>query len=44
MAYLDEWEKSVSRRKGFSEAEKKRMQLSQETLNGIKITGKTETA
>ena len=39
LPYLEEWEASVARREGFSKAEKKRMQFSDETLLGLKMTG-----
>ena len=39
LTYLDCWEKSVHDREGFSSAEKKMMLLSQETRNGLRITG-----
>ena len=39
MAYLDEWEKSVDERPGYTKTQKKRMMLSSETLLGLKITG-----
>ena len=38
-AYLDDWEKSVKQRKGFTDAEKKTMLLSEETQLGLRITG-----
>ena len=38
MPYLEDWEKSVNSRKGFDDGEKKRMLLSQETLDGIRMT------
>jgi len=39
LGYLDEWESSVSRRTGFTPAQKKMMQLSVESLEGLRITG-----
>ena len=39
LGYLKEWEKSVKGRKGFNDAEKNMMMLSQETLEGLQITG-----
>ena len=39
MAYLTNWEKSVTARKGFSAPELKRMLLSEETRSGLKLTG-----
>ncbi len=38
LKYLDDWEASVERRSGFSAAQKLKMQISQETLLGIRIT------
>lgn len=40
LPYLDEWEKSVQSIKGVSDADKKRMTISTETLLGIRMTGK----
>lgn len=37
--YLEKWEESVKKRKGFKDDEKKRMMLSEETLAGIRMTG-----
>ena len=39
LPYLDRWEESVFKREGFSNVEKKMMLLSQETRNGLRITG-----
>ena len=40
MGYLQEWESSVQDREGdFTQAERNKMQLSHETLQGLKITG-----
>ena len=39
LPYLDDWERSVNTRQGFSKAEKKRMMLSTETLLGLRMTG-----
>ena len=39
LSYLDDWERSVNARQGFSKAEKKRMMLSSETLLGLRMTG-----
>ena len=39
LTYLDCWEKSVHDREGFSSAEKNMCLLSQETRNGLRITG-----
>lgn len=38
LPYLDKWEKSVLAREGFDDSERKRMLLSQETLDGIRMT------
>lgn len=39
LPYLDEWEESVKKRAGnFTDSERKRMLLSNETLLGIRIT------
>lgn len=38
--YLKQWKDSVENRKGFTKAHKKRMMLSQETLDGIHMTSK----
>lgn len=38
--YLERWKESVAARSGFNDDERKRMMLSQETLTGLKITGK----
>ena len=35
LTYLDDWERSVNCRQGFTKAEKKRMMLSAETLLGM---------
>ena len=40
LPYLKAWEDSVKSRKGFTAKEKKMMMISQETLNGIRITGR----
>ena len=40
LPYFNQWEKSVEERKGFKKGEKKRMLLSQETLDGIHITSR----
>lgn len=39
MGYLDNWEKAVKEREGFSDQEKKKMLLSAETLEGLRMTG-----
>ena len=37
--YLNDWEKAVNEREGFSKDERKRMILSQETPDGLRMTG-----
>ena len=37
--YLNEWEKSVKQRKGFTPAQRTLMLLSPETLEGLRMTG-----
>ena len=39
LGYLDEWDKSVKSRPGFTLAEQKQMRLSDETLAGLRVTG-----
>ena len=39
LGYLDEWDRAVCEREGFTPDEKKRMTLSQETLEGLRMTG-----
>ena len=39
LTYLDDWEKGVRSRPGYSAAEKSVMLLSRETLEGIRISG-----
>ena len=39
MPYLDSWEASVEQREGFTDVEKKKMMLSQPTLEGLRMTG-----
>ena len=39
LGYLDEWKKYVNSDKSLSSADKARMMLSRETLEGITITG-----
>ena len=41
LVYLDSWEDSVSKRKGFEASERKRMLLSSETLLGLRITNES---
>jgi hypothetical protein len=38
IGYLDEWERDVSEREGFTSDERKKMLLSQETLEGLRMT------
>ena len=40
MKYLEDWEASVDARQGFDTAQKKKMLLSTETLDGIRMTSK----
>ena len=40
MPHLSEWEKCVADRKEFSKVEKKQILLSDETLLGLRMTGK----
>ena len=40
LPYLKEWEDSVAARPGFTDAQKKRMLLSEETLDGLRVTSK----
>ena len=42
--YLDEWQRSVEQREGFTTAQKQMMRLSKETLTGLKITGRFKRA
>lgn len=39
LGYLNEWDSSVKGRTGFTAAERKRMCLSDETLEGLRVTG-----
>lgn len=39
LGYLNEWDRSVNGRTGFTAAERKRMRLSDETLEGLRVTG-----
>ena len=39
MGYLNDWEKCVNEREGFSKSEKKRMLLSVETRGGLRLMG-----
>ena len=40
LGYLREWEENVEKRNGYSKDEKRRMTLSQETIKGLRMTGK----
>ena len=40
IGYLREWEENVEKRNGYSKDEKRRMTLSQETIKGLRMTGK----
>lgn len=42
LPYLDQWEERVNEREDLKAYEKKRMLLSQETLYGLRITGKLQ--
>ena len=39
LPYLDDWKASVNQRCGFSSAQKQKMLLSRETMDGLTITG-----
>ena len=39
LKYLQDWEDCVHSREGFSKAEAQKMQLSRETVEGLRITG-----
>ena len=39
LPYLERWQKSAQEREGFSDAEVEKMQLSDETLLGLRMTG-----
>ena len=39
LGYLDDWEKSVKSREGFTSAQRNMMLLSQQTIEGLRITG-----
>ena len=41
LGFLDEWEKSVEDRQNFSNFEKNKMLLSNETRLGLRLTGNT---
>ena len=43
LKYLDDWEKAVQERPGFSAEEKNTMLISHETRLGLRITGETYT-
>ena len=38
LKYLDDWERSVNERPGFSKPEKSNRSLSEETIHGLKMT------
>ena len=38
LPYLDDWEKGVAERKGFTKTERNKMVLSTETLLGLRMT------
>lgn len=40
LSYLSKWEKDVEERSGYSDAAKKMMLLSPQTLLGLRMTGK----
>ena len=40
MGYLDEWELEIKMMKGLSAAQRKKLCLSAETLEGLRITGR----
>lgn len=42
LGYFDEWEASVESRKGYTKAEKSVMMLSNQTINGLRITSKLQ--
>lgn len=37
---MEEWRESVDKRTGFTAAQKQKMMLSRETMEGLEITGK----
>ena len=39
LPYLEQWENSVKKRRGFSDKEKMLMLITKETRAGIKVTG-----
>lgn len=39
LPYLEQWERTVAEREGYTDAEKKNMLLSVETSTGLKLTG-----
>ena len=41
LGYLDEWEASSQAQEGLSQAEKNKLCISRETLEGLRITGGT---
>ena len=40
MPYLDDWEKNVNERAGYTDEQKQRMLLSQQTMLGLRMTGR----
>ena len=40
LPYLDEWKSSVKTRDGYNDTQKKRMLLSEQTILGLRMTGK----
>jgi hypothetical protein len=40
LPYFDEWEKSVKGRDGYDDTQKKRMLLIEQTMLGLRMTGK----
>ena len=39
LGYLNDWSESVKGRQGFTPAQKQMMELSRETLEGLRMTG-----
>jgi oligoribonuclease (3'-5' exoribonuclease) len=39
LGYLDEWNAEVKARQGLTETQKKKMTLSEETVEGLRMTG-----
>ena len=40
LGYLSDWEESINKRDGYSDEEKAKMIISQDTLKGLRMTGK----